>query len=263
MKFIALGALYQGDSPDYLDQALQSLSIQTKKIDICLVVDGPISNKHEEVILKFSSILTFVIRCNKNKGLSHALNEACLQLHGVYDYIIRFDADDINLPERFELTCSIIESYQPDLLSLSIIEFNEGEYCKSRKSPNGFLSLRDFRYKNPIFHPASAVKLKTLMELGCYEHVTAFEDWATWMKFASNNKIIMRSENIGVKFRVTDDMIKRRFGWLYLKKEFDFARHRLSFYYYIPTVDLFFLFQRLVRNLLGYKVFKLFFVRRS
>ena len=40
----ALGAVYEGDNPEYLNECLISLTNQTISIPIFIVIDGPISD---------------------------------------------------------------------------------------------------------------------------------------------------------------------------------------------------------------------------
>ena len=263
MKFVALGAVYEKDNPDYLDQALHSLSNQTKAVDTCLVVDGPITPLHEIVISKHQDTLKKVIRISKNQGLSHALNTACKELLGAYDYVIRFDADDINETRRFETTINFVELHQPDLFCMSIREFDNCAYRRDRITKIDRPQLNNFMFRNLVFHPASAFRLKTLSELGFYEHVPSFEDWATWLKFLRHRKTVFLCNEVGVEFRVSDKMIKRRFGWEYFKKEVNFVKHRLSKNYFPLHGELIFIAMRALRNLFGFRLFQVIFRARS
>lgn len=261
MKLVALGALYGGDDPEDFREALDSIRAQTLTIDIWLTVDGPLTEKLELLIVENTDLFTRIIRSTANEGLSYALNRALHLMGDAYDYVIRFDADDINLSTRFETTYQQLERTKPDLIGFSMAEFAPGYELKKRMVREGPLVLSDFRFKNPIFHPTVAFKLKTIRELDFYSDVQGFEDWATWLKFIQDDRLVISVNVMLVHFRVSPSMVARRFGWAYFKKEIDFSSYRRNFF---PLhVEYLFLGVRLARNLTGFKIFNIFFQARS
>ena len=105
MKFSLLLSVYQGDEKDWLKLAFQSITNQTHLPDeIILVEDGKIPRDLKEIIRTFEKnkkkIPLKVISLKQNQGLATALNKGIAACK--YEWIARFDADDINLPDRFQ-----------------------------------------------------------------------------------------------------------------------------------------------------------------
>ena len=96
-SFCALGAVYGGDDPDYFELALLSVIKQTFQVPICLVIDGPIPKRLEEVLAKHIDEIDHLIRRPQNVGLGPSLRCALEQLKNNFEYAIRSDSDDINL----------------------------------------------------------------------------------------------------------------------------------------------------------------------
>ncbi len=217
-KYAFLGSIYNKEDPNHLRECLDSLLNQTQQIPIVLVVDGELSSDLEAVLNQYQNILTHVIRISKNQGLGKALSKAVKTFQNEYDYFIRFDTDDINLPNRAEFLINIINLNNPDLVSSSMYEF--GEFKEKVRSVSAKpITLKSFAFTNPIFHPASAFQTKKVLSIGCFEHMPAFEDWLCWMKLAKSDAKIMLIDEPLIKFRVNKEMINRRFGWDYFKKK--------------------------------------------
>ncbi|HFO3461446.1 TPA: glycosyltransferase, partial [Escherichia coli] len=75
-KISVLMSVYYKEKPAYLDEALNSLAIQTYKADeIVLVIDGQIPIQLKNVIDKWLLLLPIkTIPLEKNVGLGNALN---------------------------------------------------------------------------------------------------------------------------------------------------------------------------------------------
>ncbi|EOB3983346.1 glycosyltransferase, partial [Escherichia coli] len=108
-KISVLMSVYYKEKPAYLDEALNSLAIQTYKADeIVLVIDGQIPIQLKNVIDKWLLLLPIkTIPLEKNVGLGNALN---IGLNYVTNKLVaRMDTDDICVPERFEKQISYFQ----------------------------------------------------------------------------------------------------------------------------------------------------------
>jgi len=90
-------AVYNAEK--YLDEAIQSILIQTyEKFEFIIINDGS-SDKSLEILEKYAIQDSRIVMINrKNKGLVYSLNEGILKAKG--KYIARMDADDISDPFR-------------------------------------------------------------------------------------------------------------------------------------------------------------------
>ncbi|MFL2753275.1 MAG: glycosyltransferase [Gammaproteobacteria bacterium] len=167
IKICALGALYNGDKPEYLRYCLESLRSQTLALPIILVVDGPISIQLEEVLVLFDDLDMRLIRNPDNQGLAAALQLALNCIGDEFEYVIRFDADDINAERRFEVTRDYLCRNHVDLVSCHMKEIDaNGKVFSERAVPIGADHIRKrLPYRNPINHPAAAFKISSVLSV--------------------------------------------------------------------------------------------------
>ena len=227
-SFCALGAVYGGDSPDYFELALLSVIKQTIRVPICLVVDGPIPSRLEEVLVKYVDQIDYLIRCPRNAGLGASLRHALEQLKTNFEYAIRFDSDDINFRNRFEVMINAIEAEGLDLVGSHIQECGGPKLdhvIGVRKVPieSGEIHSK-MALRNPFNHPSVAFRIEAVLAVGNYEDVPFFEDWYLWAKMVASNLHVGNIDQPLVKFRYSADMLDRRRGFTYLSYEFSFFR---------------------------------------
>ena len=118
MNFTALGSLYSREKAEYLDSALASLHHQTLRAsEVVLVHDGPLNDELYRCLDKWQGILPLKqVLLEKNAGLGAALNAGLKECS--HDLVARFDTDDINRPERFEVQLDFL-SKNPEIDILS------------------------------------------------------------------------------------------------------------------------------------------------
>jgi len=261
MEFAALGALYYQDKPEYFEECLKSLSNQTKKIPIYIVIDGPIGHELETIITKYNNLEITYFKLNTNSGLARALDHSVKRLRDKVDYIIRFDSDDINHSNRFEILINFIEQKKPDLVSSHMNEINEDSKLFSKKLvPTSQKQIkRIFPYRNPINHPASAFNIEAILSVGGYKEMPFFEDYYLWARMHKSGFKIMNIDNFLVDFRATDMMIKRRYGLSYLKHEIYFIWKRNLEGIFNPLENILSFLIRFTSKIFGLKIYKLIY----
>lgn len=228
IRFCALGALYSGDDPRYLTDCLESLKNQTVSVPLFMVIDGPIPDALEQVLCSYADLRIRYLRLEKNGGLGRALQAGLEVIKEEYDYVLRFDADDINLPDRFKITVQYICENSPDLVSGHMREIDEnGESFSERRVPTTERGInRTFPYRNPINHPASSFKIDAALAVGGFQHMPYFEDYYLWLRMRAAGCQINNIDEYLVKFRATEAMLRRRYGLSYVKHETRFFYRR-------------------------------------
>lgn len=227
-SFCALGAVYGGDDPEYFELALLSVIKQTFRVPICLVIDGPIPKRLEEVLAKHIDEIDHLIRRPQNVGLGPSLRHALEQLKNNFEYAIRFDSDDVNYGNRFEIMINAIEAEEFDLVGSHIQECDGpslDNIISMRKvpiEPSEIISKMSLR--NPFNHPSVAFRIEAVLAAGNYEDVPFFEDWHLWAKMVAGNSHVGNIDEPLVKFRYSPKMLSRRRGLKYIKYEFNFYR---------------------------------------
>lgn len=258
--YCALGALYGGDDASYFELALLSVLNQTISVPICLVVDGPVFEPHEQILAKYEDSIQHIIRLPENIGLGAALKHAIKEMAPIYDFAIRFDSDDINLPHRFESLIEAIETEGYDLVGSHIDECEGRDLdvtINTRRVPLAFETiLSTIGYRNPFNHPSVAFRIEAINNVGSYEDVRYFEDWYLWAKMIASNAKVGNIDQSLVKFRFSAEMLGRRRGFAYLRHEFNFFK-KLSRLKLVGSVRLVFVvLARMLTRVMPQKAFK-------
>lgn len=250
MSFSVLMSVYYKEKPDFLQQSLISIwENQTlKPNEIVLVKDGPLNEGLDKVISDYIKIAPIkVISLPENRGLGFALKEGLLNCSN--ELVIRMDSDDISVPERFEKQIAFMVN-NPEISAASgiIQEFNfvPNDLVRKRKLPLTNKQLKSFaKIRSPLNHPAVIYRKSSIEDVDSYEDVPFLEDYYLWLKLLNSGYKIANQDEILLYFRVGKDLIGRRQGYSYLKKEKYFFRKILSLgyisrieYYFITSIRL-------------------------
>jgi glycosyltransferase involved in cell wall biosynthesis len=227
-RYVALASLYNGETADYLRLSLNSALSQSLRIPIVIVVDGPINDTLNEILVEYENELFDIIYLEKNLGLGRALDQALDLLRNEFEYVIRFDTDDINLPTRFEKLVEAMEQKEFDLLGSSMVEFyvssdNETIVLGERRTPVDEEGIRRIvHWRNPFNHPSICFNIEKAIRAGGYQHMPFFEDWFLWARMMACNASMGNLEENLVDFRGGPAALRRRRGLKYMKFEFTF-----------------------------------------
>lgn len=221
MNFSVLMAVYAGDVPSYLAEALQSLHTQTLLPDeLSLICDGPLTPELDHTIEYYSSISPFpynVHRMPKNRGLPTALNEGIrINKHSV---LARMDADDYSYPERFATQVAYMEQHNLDFIYCDSEEFTESpsqpERTKSAPAPEAL--GRTLGFRNPLAHPTVMCRKSVYQKLNGYRDIPYFEDYDLYLRIVAFNFRIGKTPEALVAVRVSHWANSRRVGLEYVK----------------------------------------------
>ncbi len=230
MKFSVLLSIYEKEHPEFLTLALDSILNQTLlPSQIVLVQDGPLPPYLSNVIESYRLLnptLFSIVALEKNVGLGKALKfglDACK-----FDLVARMDTDDICYPVRFQEQVNfMLSNSHISVLGSSIQEFKKKPYDLNRfkAPPETFEELKKFaKFRNPLNHPSVIFRKSHAINAGSYQHMPLFEDYFLWVRML---QLGYKIENLNLPllhFRIGNDMIGRRHGLAYLKKEFNFLK---------------------------------------
>lgn len=229
MEYSILQSVYFNDRPEYIEQALKSLSLQTiQSKHIVLVRDGKIKPETQEIIEKWKDILPIeFVGYDDNRGLSFALNYGLKYCNT--ELIGRMDSDDICYNDRFERQLEYFKKNQVSLLSGWIDEFLTDPYeiVSTRKVPANHNDIVAFLKKRNAFnHMAVMFRKSDVLAVGGYANVPYFEDYDLWIRLVQSGFIVANIQQSLVKARIGNNMIGRRHGFAYAKHELNFLKRQ-------------------------------------
>lgn len=224
-EFSVLMSLYYKESPQYLDEALNSIYTNTVlPTQVVLVLDGPIGNELQIIVDKYSKEFSSleVYPQTKNQGLSTALNiglEKCK-----YEIVFRMDTDDKCYPNRFEKMLSLYED-DPSLDmagSWVMMIDKDGNEIKLMSSPCDQKEIYKKIWACPFSHPTMTFKKSSLLRVGSYNPKSGprQDDYELWFRCIAAG---LRCENLGeplLYYRFFEDSIAKnsiRIGWWRMK----------------------------------------------
>ena len=216
-------SVYAGESPPFLDQCLDSIAASSLVPDeVVLVCDGPLNDAHEFIIEKHASRLPLtLIHLEKNSGLSGALNAGLSHCH--HEWVARMDTDDICQPDRFLQQLSYIQNHPDiDILGGTIEEYNADLSIKlgSRQTPEDHQALVVYAKKrNPFNHMTVMFRKAMVEKVGGYPHLYQKEDYGLWIKAIHSGARLANCNQVLVKVRAGETMLKRRSGLKYAAAE--------------------------------------------
>lgn len=212
-----LMSVYAGDTSALFKLAVESVYSNTvQPDDFLLVVDGPVPVELDAVIADLKERYPLRIkRLQKNGGLRNALNCGLALIETTW--VARADADDINLPKRFECLLAAIRLYggNLDLIGSAIREVDyDMQTIAERKLPAGQKEIIQFAARrNPFNHMTVVYRLSLAKQCGGYPDLYLKEDYGLWAKMLSAGARVRNLETVLVNATTGKDFYRRRGGW--------------------------------------------------
>lgn len=223
--FCVLMAVYGRDQARLFGNAVRSIFANTLIPNQCIiVVDGPIPHDLEEQISVLSreySPLEWV-RLPSNMGLAQALNKGLQVVK--FPWVVRADADDINLPHRFAtLAQAVRRNPGLQLLGSAILEVDEqGMPLTVKEVPCAEKEILQFaKTRNPFNHMTVAYRLDAVIACGTYPNIFLKEDYGLWCHFLAKQLPVANIKEVLVHATAGMEMFRRRGGWRYAKSEWE------------------------------------------
>lgn len=218
MQCSVVMALYNNDNPEWLKQAIESILNQTTKSNnIVIVRDGTIPEELEKILRAYDDRYKeiSIVRLEDNVGAGQARNEGVK--HAKHELVAIMDADDISLPNRFELQLAEFKK-NPELALVGgqIAEFENtpDNVVGYRKVPTEYDAVRKFaRHRSPINHVTIMFKKTAFLAVGGYPKMTRAEDYYMISSLLARSYLICNLQTSIVNCRTSSDNIRRRKTW--------------------------------------------------
>ena len=207
-KVSVVMSVYNGEP--YLREAIDSILHQTFTDFEFIIIDDGSTDKSADIISSYDDLRIVLIQ-QKNRGLAAALNAGIKAARG--KYIARMDADDISLPERFEVQFDFLERHPACVAvgsNANIIDMN-GEYLYTSSNPIAWQDIQNFLPASPFFHSSTVFRKDTAIKCGGYyeEIKHHFEDMILWNKMALHGEL-WNIEKPFINYRLVPSAITNR-----------------------------------------------------
>lgn len=220
-------SVYIKENSCYLDECLNSLLNQTlQATEIVIVEDGVITDSLIKVIEIYSKILPIkTVKLEKNEGLATALNAGLKKCS--HELVLRMDADDISLPNRFERQIEFMLTHPEVSVSSAWIEERDqkmGGVKVLKRLPEDHEKIVKFaKVRNPINHPVAIFRKSAVLSVGGYP-IMYPEDYALWSLMLVRGFRFANIQETLLNMRTGEDFISRR-GLNFLKKEVSLLKY--------------------------------------
>lgn len=218
--FSVLLPVYRGDDAGFFTRAVESVTAeQTRRPDeLVVVVDGPVPAAIATALARIEAgevtggVPVRVVALPRNVGLARALEaglDAC-----AHEVVARADADDISLPDRFEIQVPMVESGL-DLIGSAIVEFvtEDGPDQLVRALPCSQAEISVMaRFRDPFNHPSVVYRRSAVRAAGGYEHLDKMEDYWLFARMIAAGAQVANTEKVLVRYRVGAGAYGRRGG---------------------------------------------------
>lgn len=192
----------------FVGQAIESILNQHFTDFEFIIIDDGSTDRTREIIGSYHDERIKLIKNGRNLGTTKTLNIGVLQANG--DFIARMDADDISLPERFQLQYDFLTHHQDIAVAGSWYEEidESGKHVRFFRLPTDASEIKcylvspgDLGYYC-VSHPTVIMRRKVLMQIGSYDEGSRAQDYELWTRVLRKYRIA----NIGrflVKHRVS------------------------------------------------------------
>jgi hypothetical protein len=220
--FSVLMPVYHKDHPVYFREALASLVPQLAHVDeVVLVKDGRLGAALEAALDSQRTLLPLrIVALPRNVGLARALNAGLAQCRAAW--VMRFDADDLCLPQRARLQAERLRAQPLDILGGQIEECEPATLALTgrRQVPCDAEAIRRFlKRRNPFNHMTVCFRRDFIRALGGYPDIPLKEDYALWAKAIARGARVANLAQVLVRARAGSELVARRGGLHYARSE--------------------------------------------
>jgi glycosyltransferase involved in cell wall biosynthesis len=227
--FALLLPVYIRDDPEYLRAAFRSaVHEQTLRPDhVLLVRDGPVTDELARCIEELraeSPVPVQLVPIERSTGLGPALDAGLIA--SPHDIVARMDADDIALPNRFEIQVPLIRN-GADIVGAGLIEFEDDPATPGRRRvpPTDPDDIRRYaRIHDPFNHPTVIYRRTAVLAAGGYGDLPLMEDYWLFSRMLGGGARPMNVAEPLVYYRVGSGAYQRRGGREQLRSEMALQR---------------------------------------
>jgi len=167
---------------DFLADAVNSILCQSMQNFEFIIIDDGSTDNSGEILGSFTDDRIRLVKNGANRGVTFSLNVGLQLARG--EYVARMDADDISLPERFEMQLAVLDERPNVALCGSWIEFF-GNRSHVLQYPVHSDAIKCYLLVAPPFaHPAVVMRRSVLVahNLQYDESLRYAQDYDLWLR---------------------------------------------------------------------------------
>jgi len=219
------------NAEEFLDETISSVLSQTFKNFEFIIVNDKSTDSSKEIIQKYAKRDKRIIVLNnpKNMGCVNTRNRGIKKAKG--KYIVAFDADDVCLPERFEIQFNYLEKH-PEIYmvggSAIIIDEKGNKLGVFSKYNNPKKVTKKLETTNCMLHPS--IMHRNTQEFFYREKFSISDDYDFILSVLSAGKKITNLSDFVIKYRVNQNsatFIKKNPDYFYQKAK-EFYKQRIE-----------------------------------
>jgi hypothetical protein len=230
VAFTCLVPVWRGDDPEAFAAAMESLAGSTLPPDaVAIAEDGPLPAPLRAAVDRATEVFKARRVVNDGApGLHHNLNRAMAAVET--PYVARFDADDLNLPDRFAAQAAFARAHA-DVAAFggAILEFAPDGRTRRKATPETHEAILRFAaWRNPINHMTAFFRRDAFEAAGGYPDLPGKEDYGLWLAMLARGERLANLPQVLVHARLGADFHQRRAGLGNLASERGLHRLKLA-----------------------------------
>lgn len=190
-------------------EAVNSILSQTFEDFELIIIDDGSTDDTMEVVRSIKDERIKYIENEKNRDIVYALNIGLSSATGTY--IARMDADDISLPERFDIQKNFMDNHpRVGACGTWMESFGESEFIW--KSPVTFDEVKaQLLVDTPIWHPTAMIRRGTLInnDVSYDQDYVKAEDYKFWFDLSKVTEL-QNIPKVLLKYRLYEGSTARR-----------------------------------------------------
>lgn len=195
-------SVYNGQN--FLAEAVDSILSQTfSDFEFLIIDDGSTDNTAEILSARASRDQRIRIITQENKGRATSLNIGIAAAKS--DYIARMDADDIALPDRFQLQFDFLERHPEVGLLGGSVELIKaaGRVLGAVRPPREDAEIKAIMlHDNPMLHPTVVMRKSIVLAVGGYRKpLLDADDYDLFLRMGEQTRIANLTETL-VHYRI-------------------------------------------------------------
>jgi len=203
------------NAEDYLDEAIESILQQTFSDFEFIILDDGSKDNSLKIIQKYAARnYRIQVISRENRGIIPSRNELLAASQG--EYVAVMDADDIALPNRFNLQVQYLRSH-PEVLGVGgnyhVID-SKGRFLTTFTLPetNDEIQKMMLVGHTAILHPTSMFRSNSIKEIGGYDpEYHLVEDLDLWLRLGEKGQIANLNVSV-LKYRLHGNSISEQNG---------------------------------------------------